>query len=136
MSKLIDILIKHEGLRLKPYNDTVGKLTVGVGRNLYDVGISKDEAMYLLNNDIEKVLFQCSKEFPWLPNLTDARKDVIYSMAFNLGMFGLLKFKKFLEAVAHGDYEEAKLEMLNSRWAMQVGNRAIELSKMMETGEY
>lgn len=131
------MLITDEGLRLKPYRDTVGKLTIGVGRNLDDVGISKEEALYLLENDIQRAIREASKIFGstvWL-SLDEVRQAVIIDMLFNLGKPRFLTFKKFIQAVKEKDFKKASYEMLNSKWAKQVGKRAERLAYMMETGE-
>jgi len=131
---LVDMLIRHEGLRLKPYTDTVGKMTVGVGRNLTDVGISKQEAMYLLHDDIQRVQAELAQQ-PWFSGLNEARQMALTDMAFNLGLQGLLGFKKAIEALQGGDFQAAATEMLNSKWAGQVGARAQELANIVRTGE-
>ena len=76
MTRLHEMLIRHEGLRLKPYRDTVGKLTVGVGRNLDDVGITREEALMLLNNDIAEVRREVKRAFPWFTRLNLVRQNV------------------------------------------------------------
>lgn len=131
-----DLLMKHEGLRLKPYRCTAGKLTIGVGRNLEDVGISAQEAQELLDNDIFKVQKQAAESFDWYFDLNKARRDVIVSMIFNLGLEGFRGFKKTIKHIVDKEYEAASEEMLNSKWAQQVGKRAYELSEMMRTGAY
>lgn len=133
---LIDQLKRDEGLRLKPYNDSVGKLTIGVGRNLDDVGITADEAGYLLSNDVQKASSLLYTTFPWAASLDDARKGVLLNMTFNMGVAGLAAFKHFLAAVEAGDYDRAGEEMLKSKWAEQVGPRAHRLSMQMKTGEW
>ena len=133
--KTRDLLILHEGLRLKPYRCTKKKLTIGVGRNLDDVGISFDEAMFLLDSDIARVMkFVLGTK--WFPLLNEARKTVIIDMIFNLGVGGFLEFKKFRALLENGDYEQASVEMMDSAWSKQVGERAERLSKMMKTGLY
>lgn len=134
MERLIDQITLHEGLRLKPYRCTAGKLTIGIGRNLDDVGISKDEADMLLKNDIEKVIGQLSNSLPWYKNLNKIRQRVLIDMAFNLGIAGLLKFKNTLGHIQAGRWPEAAKGMLASRWAKQVGRRAERLATMMQTG--
>lgn len=131
-----DQLIRDEGLRLHPYRDSVGKLTIGVGRNLDDVGISNSEAALLLDNDINDVVKRLETAFPWTAVLDDARKGVLINMAFNLGLQGLAAFKNFLTAVQAGDYLKARDEMLDSIWAEQVGPRAQRLAIQMETGNW
>ena len=127
---------RHEGLRLKPYLDTATppRLTIGYGRNLDDVGITREEADYLLANDIEKVERELDTIDEYLA-LDRIRQTVIANMAFNLGFNGLLQFKRMWKHLGRHDYPGAAKEMLNSKWAFQVGNRAIELAKIMRTGE-
>lgn len=134
--KLAQQLKRHEGLRLNPYTDTVGKLTLGVGRNLIDKGITEREALFMLDNDVDYFYNQLNKNLTWFKSLDDARQNVLVNMAFNLGIRGLLTFKMTLSLIEYGDYDNAATEMLNSVWAYQVGQRAIELSKQMTTGEF
>ena len=130
----MNMLILDEGLRLKPYRCTAGKLTIGVGRNLDDVGISGEEALYLLKHDIDRAERACAEAFDFWPTLPGARKMVLVNMAFNLGINGLLKFQRTLDAVRYGDYALAAQRMIDSKWAKQVGARADRLAKIMETG--
>lgn len=132
---LINQLMSDEGLRLKPYKDTVGKLTIGVGRNLDDVGISQDEAMEMLANDIRRTYSAVTTALPWFLKLNDARQNVLLNMAFNLGIQGLLGFKHTLDLIQTGHYSDAAEAMLQSKWAKQVGQRAVRLSDQMRKGE-
>jgi len=128
-------LIRHEGLRLKPYRCTAGKLTIGVGRNLDDCGISKPEAMLLLDNDILNCEAELLDHIPAVyTGLNDTRRAVLLNMCFNLGIAGLLGFKNTLAFIGAGDFERAANNMLASKWAKQVGLRAIELSEQMRKG--
>lgn len=127
-------LERHEGLRLKPYRDTVGKLTIGYGRNLEDVGISRDEADFMLDNDIDQVERQLETVDEYLA-LSPTRQTVIANMAFNMGFAGVMGFKNMWSAIVRRNWESAAREMLNSKWARQVGSRAVELSEIMRTGE-
>lgn len=133
---MLEQLIKlHEGLRLKPYRCTAGKLTIGYGRNLQDIGISEEEAEAMLRADIDR----CKKQLetiPWFKKLCDARQAVLIDMCFNLGFDGLMKFRRTLLFIENQNYKSAAAEMLNSRWANQVGSRALRLSRMMKTGEF
>lgn len=128
-------LKEEEGLRLKPYQDTVGKLSIGYGRNLTDKGISADEAEYLLVHDIQATMAAVSVRLPWFPRLDGVRQRVLLDMAYNQGLGGLLLFQDMLAAVERGDYETAAAEMLNSKWAEQVGSRATKLAEWMRSGE-
>lgn len=123
----------HEGVRLKPYYCTGGKLTIGVGRNLEDVGITRSEAQFMLENDIIRVMKQMDESIPFWRELSQVRQLVLLDMAFNLGVFGLTKFQNTLALLEAGEYEAAADEMLDSRWAEQVGQRALNLSKAMRT---
>jgi lysozyme len=138
--QLVAALIRDESLRLKPYKDTVGKLTIGIGRNLDDVGISHDEALVLLNNDIDKASAQVRTQLPWTVGLDDARLAVLVNMAFNMGIgdqtHGLLAFHNTLALIQSGNYTAAADAMLQSKWAKQVGARAARLAEQMRTGQY
>ena len=128
-------LIRHEGLVLFPYTDTTGHTSIGVGRNLSGCGITKAEALYLLDNDIDRHIGELLAALPWVARLDDVRQRVLADMAFNLGIPRLLKFKGTLAAVESGDYVKASDLMLKSLWARQVGKRALTLARMMSTGE-
>lgn len=136
LQKVKDQLLRHEGLRLKPYRCTAGKLTIGYGRNLEDYGISQTEAFVLLENDIQKCEKQLLDKIPEIYNpLDEARKSVLLNMCFNLGISSLLGFKTTLSYIKSGDFERAANGMLASKWAKQVGRRAIELSELMRKGK-
>lgn len=134
-NKLEEMLIRHEALKLRPYHCTAGKLTIGVGRNLEEVGITEAEAIFLLKNDIARVTVSLSK-FKWFTQLNEIRRAVALNMAFNLGVAGFLKFKKMIAALEKEDYKSASDEMLRSAWALQVGKRADELAQMMKENRY
>lgn len=128
-------LIRDEGIRSFPYKDTVGKLTIGVGRNLDSVGIHDDEAYLMLENDIHDAMHSLDKYLPWWRNLDEVRQRVLVNMCFNMGIAGLLGFKNTLAAIQAGRYTDAAAGMLASKWAGQVGARAQRLSEMMAKGE-
>lgn len=127
-------LIKHEALRLMPYRCTAGKLTIGVGRNIEERGISYDEARLMLKNDIQRVIFELRKVLPGFEVLTGRRQMALIDMCFNLGLSRFLNFKGMLAALAAKDDEKAAAEMLHSAWAKQVGERAETLAGMMWEG--
>lgn len=131
---LLEQLQRHEGLRLKPYRDSVGKWTIGYGRNLDDRGISEDEAGFMLDNDIDQVVAELER-MPLYLSLDSVRQVVLANMAFNMGVPTLLEFRRMLGALARGEWNRAADEMLDSKWARQVGDRAVELSELMRTGE-
>ena len=127
-------LTAHEGRRSRPYTDTVGKLTIGVGRNLTDKGLSDGEIDVLLTNDIAECASDLALTYDWFIGMSQPRQFALIDMRFNLGKAGLAGFQKFLHALAVKNYEEAAREMLASRWAQQVGKRTDDLAKMMRDG--
>jgi lysozyme len=132
----IKLLTRDEGLRLKPYRCTAGKLTIGVGRNLEDVGITKEEAEQMLANDISRVVVDIVRRIPWAMNLDDARFSVIHSMVFQMGIGGVMNFRKFLNALQSGDYVKASIEMMDSKWAQHDSPaRAKRLAEVMRSGK-
>lgn len=132
---LKNMLIREEGFSQFPYNDTKGILTIGIGRNLETNGISMGEALFMLDNDINSAIAFLNNQFSFFNKLDAIRQIVLVDMAFNLKN-KLLGFVNTLQAIERGDYKTAASEMLNSDWSKQVGNRAIRLSKMMESGQY
>jgi|TARA_R110002020_G_scaffold102221_1_gene240231 lysozyme len=135
IDRLISQLKVHEGVRNKVYLDTEGIETIGVGRNLKDRGLFEDEIELMLANDIREFQEEVERTFGWWSDLDDVRQRVVVDMAFNMGLGSLSKFKNTLGHIEAGRYEEASIEMLDSRWANQVGHRAKCLSDMMRTGE-
>ena len=123
-------LREEEGYRRFMYLDTEGVPTIGYGRNLKDVGINPVEAEFLLRNDMQSALIAAAS-FPWFDALSDLRKAVITDMIFNMGLPRFKSFKKLLRAVENRDYPVAALEMLDSKWAKQVGDRADKLAYVM-----
>ncbi len=161
--KLLNHIKKSEGFMPKPYVCPGNKLSIGYGRNLDDVGISKSEAQYLgikfpfelelriifnqrgisekeatylMINDLHNCLTQLYRNIEFFETLDNARKDVLIDMCFNLGIGGLLKFKKTLEHIKNQEWMKAGDEMLCSKWAKQVGKRAITLSEIMKKGTW
>lgn len=126
---------RYEGLSYLPYKCPTGHLTIGYGHNL-EHGISLEAAELLLRQDLEIAEKQVKNVFAWWPKLTEARFYVLVDMCYNVGISRLVGFKKMLAAVEAGDYQTAAKEMLDSRWADQVGRRARELAKIMKTGEW
>lgn len=144
-SKLHALIILHEGEVLHTYHCSAGKLTIGVGHNLEanpirDIGpgstITQERSRAILKSDLATVNEGLKKYLPWVESLDEVRHAVLIDMCFNIGIGGLLKFKNTLAAIQAGDYVDASAMMLQSKWAGQVGDRAIRLSAMMNTGEW
>lgn len=134
---IIEQLKRDEGCKLHAYHDHLGFLTIGIGR-LIDLrkggGISQEEAEVLLANDVGRVKQELARNLNWFIDLDDARQGVLINMGFQLGVSGLLKFKKTLDFVRKGQYVAAANEMLHSTWAEQTPGRAERLAKQMMTG--
>jgi lysozyme len=131
--KLKDWIKKCEGFKPYPYLDTVGKMTIGYGRNIQDNGISKEEADALFDNDFAR----CERElapYAWYINQPQHVQDALMNMCFNLGIGRLLGFRKMIKALVVKDYTTASIEVLESEWAAQVGDRAKDVALMMRQG--
>jgi lysozyme len=124
-------LIVDEGLKLRPYKCSADKLTIGVGHNLDDNGITEDVAMYMLRADLKVTITELRSNFSWFERLDSYRQEVLMNMCFNLGIARLKGFRKMIAALEIKDYKEAAVQMMDSRWARQVGVRAVRLSEMM-----
>lgn len=129
--KLMNELIRDEGMRLRPYHCTAGALTIGMGRNLDANGISEDEAELMARNDIDRFSDEVFTAIPFLRDHPDDIQRAIVNMAFNMGTRGLLNFRNMLSAIDRGDYDLAATEALNSRWARQVGRRASRIAELI-----
>lgn len=127
-TRLRNTLIRHEGLKLLPYKCTAGKLTLGVGRNIEDRGISKETAMQMLDEDIEICLNELMERLDYFENLPTEVQETLVNLCFNMGISRLMKFQLMLGAIEAGQYELAAKELLDSRYARQVGKRAEELA--------
>jgi len=133
--RLFKQLRLHEGVEKFPYKCTAGYLTIGVGRNIEERGLLDDEIDFLLDNDIEVVMNEISVSFDWFFDLSEVRQRVVADMIFNLGLPRFKQFKNMIAALEAGDWAEAANQMMDSKWAKQVGKRAERLRDMMETGE-
>ena len=134
MSDIYSDLRRGEGLRVKPYKCTAGKVTIGYGRNLDDVGISKAEAEAMLRADVTDVVAEITRKLDWFGDLSPQRQRALINMGFNLGVPRLMRFQKMLRALQGGDFERAADEALDSRWAKQVGARALRIAEMIREG--
>lgn len=131
---LLEQLELHEGRRRFAYMDTVGKITVGIGRNLSDKGLSDDEIDYLLANDVKECITDL-QSFPWFQALDPVRRNVVIDMRFNLGPSRFRGFKRMLRALDAKDYHLAARSMRESLWYRQVKSRGVRLVQMMTTGQ-
>lgn len=147
INRLVETLRRHEGVRTQAYDDangeTViagsvvgGKITVGVGRNLIDKGLSDSEINYLLQDDISDAAADVLLAFPFVRELDGPRQEVLINMCFNMGIGNLKGFERMWAAIERRDYLSAAAEMLDSLWAEQVGDRATELAGVMELGDW
>ncbi len=132
--QLLVELERDEGLRLKPYTDTVGKLTIGIGRNLTDVGLRAAEARQLCATDVAEVEVALDRHVPWWRAMSDARQRALLNMGFNLGWPRLAQFRLTLGHLEAGRYAEAADECLRSTWARQVGDRAERIAQQFREG--
>ncbi len=133
--KLKQLLVQHESYRQFPYADITGHLTVGIGRNLTDRGISTTEAFYLLDDDIMYFSAKLAHFLQCFNQLDENRQIALIDMCFNVGIQGFLGFKKMVAALESHDYERAANEMMDSKWAEQVGDRATTLANIIRTGQ-
>lgn len=127
-------LKKCEGYNNKPYLDTVGKTTIGWGRNLSDNGISLDEAELMFQNDLKRALSDLAP-YPWFKDSPEHVQAALVNMSFNLGLTKLLLFKRMIAAISAKNYSQAAREALDSRWASQVGKRATDIALMIIGGK-
>lgn len=138
INRLKSDLISDEGLRLKPYRCTANKLTIGIGRNLEDVGISEEEAHFMFENDVRRVEASVQRD-PVIGDIymrmDEPRQEAILNMCFQLGLGGLKRFSKMWAALAMRDYQRAHDEALDSNWARQTPNRARRVANVLLTGE-
>jgi lysozyme len=136
MNKLIEQLKIHEGFRSNVYTCSAGKKTCGYGRNLDDVGISEEEAEMLLKNDIYEATNQLLNAFPWMATFSDVRISAMINFTFNVGIGTVKTFTKSIDALKKEDFNLAADMMLDSRWAEQVGDRAIQITEQIRTGKW
>ncbi|GAB6045085.1 lysozyme [Caminibacter profundus] len=127
---LIETIKKHEGFRGMPYKDSLGIPTIGYGTKL---PITEEEAEMLLQHRLDKKILELSDREPFYLELPQKAQEVIANMAYQMGVNGVLRFKKMWKALKNGDYKKAADEMLDSRWAKQTPNRARELAEIMRS---
>jgi lysozyme len=144
--ELANELANDEALKLVVYDDATGlplhpgmvckgHPTIGIGRCLDTNGITREEALYLVRNDMQKVAAQLNADLPWFAALDPIRQTALANMSFNMGVRGLLGFHDTLSAMAVGNYQLAGTQMLASKWATQTGARATRIAEMIRTGK-
>ena len=133
-----EMLISNEGLALKLYKCTAGITSIGVGRAIQTRGISEDEAMLMLNNDIEICVDALDKRYPWWKRLSEARQEVMVDLMFNLGESRLAKFVQFLQSMETAssaeDYTVAAEHLLDSLYAKQLPGRSKRNAEIIRGG--
>jgi lysozyme len=135
-NNLEKMVARHEGFRSKTYRCTSGKLIIGYGFNL-DAGMPEDEAAMLMRHRLNKLKEQISDRLPWTKKITAPRRAALANMAYQMGLAGLLGFKRALAAMEGGSWDEAATEMLNSKWARSDSpRRAVEISEIIRTGKW
>ena len=127
----VELIKLHEGFRAYPYLDTVGVLTIGYGRNLRDWPFTEEEAEQWLRSALERIWSGVVSRWPKAGELTGCRKAALQDMAYNLGVSGVLGFKRMRDAIDEGDWERAAKEAQNSRWYYQVGKRGARIVHML-----
>jgi lysozyme len=132
IEKFKPLLKKHEGLRLKPYRCSAGKLTIGYGHNLDANGITEEDADRMLHNDILICTLELNRSLPWWSSHPENVQQVIMNMCFNLGITKLLEFKRTLGYIRDQKYSVASVELRKSKWYTQVGSRAEELIVLLQ----
>jgi lysozyme len=125
---------KHEGRRAKPYKDTLGNMTGGVGRNLEAIPFSQDEMDLMFENDFKRAV-RGAESFPEYRSLSEARQGVILELCFWIGPGGLRKFVRMWAAIRTHRWEKAKKELLDSKLHSQVPGRTEMLANVLLTGE-
>ena len=131
--RLKSLLIKHEDYRMLPYPDILGNITIGIGRNLTGRGVLPTEIDMMFDHDVDYFVNFLSKHYSWFNELNETRQIALIDMCF-AGTRTFSTFKKMINFLANKDYKKAADELLDSKYAQQVGERATELAEMIEHG--
>ena len=131
--ELINMIKRHEGLRLNLYKDTEGIQTIGYGHNIEHNGITEDVAEAMLKEDVMVAIIELREVFPTMTidDIGKYRWNALVDMMFNLGRPRFLKFKKMIQAIKDKDWAEARAQAIDSKWYGQVGIRAEELVELI-----
>jgi lysozyme len=129
------LIEEHEGRRPKPYKCTAGKTSIGIGRNLDDVGLSDEEIDLLFANDLKRAQDAANK-YPWFAGLSEVRKAAVLDLLFNMGPTRFAGFRKFIDAMANKQFARAAAELKDSRWFTQVGRRGPRIVSMIRSDNW
>ena len=132
---LLERIKHHEGFRSKVYKCTEGYDTIGYGFAIKDLVIDEDIAEMILMRKLDLLMNRIQKSFSWWRSAEDEVKNVVVEMCYQLGVSGFSKFKKTIDHLEHKRYGKASAEMLDSKWARQTPNRALELSNIIKNLE-
>jgi lysozyme len=133
--RLRETIIRHEGTRLDMYQDTLGIWTVGVGHNIQEKGISQAVMELMLEEDLAEAVSELQRSVSFFSKMPEQVQEALVNLAFNMGIPRLMQFKKTLAYLRDGNFEAAADELLDSRYAEQVGRRADEVADMIRTAE-
>lgn len=136
MAKLEELIRLNEKEKLFPYKDTVGKLTIGIGHNLTDKGISRAVSAMIFQEDLDEAKSTLFKAFPWVTKLDEVRYAALVDMTFNMGINSLKKFVTSMPFIRDGNYKQAAITLRKSLWYRQTESRGVKITKMIETGEW
>ena len=131
--RLRETITRHEGSRLDMYQDTLGIWTIGVGHNIQEKGISPAVMELMLDEDIEEAIVELKRSVSFFSKMPEQVQEALVNLSFNMGIPRLMQFKKTLAYLRDGDFEAAADELLDSRYAEQVGRRADEVADMIRS---
>lgn len=132
MSDLIESIKQHEGFRSKVYDDSLGIPTIGYGFAIKDLELEEDICDMILERKLSILKERIEKKFQWYRYMPQEIKDVVVEMCYQLGVYGFSRFKKTIAYIQNKQWEEASVEMLDSRWAEQTPGRAREMSNRVK----
>tara|TARA_B110000879_G_C10757866_1_gene350419 strand:+ start:109 stop:519 length:411 start_codon:yes stop_codon:yes gene_type:complete len=133
MVRLRETITRHEGSRLQMYQDSLGIWTIGVGHNIQEKGISPQVMELMLDEDLLEAISELKRSVSFFSKMPQQVQEALVNLSFNLGIPRLMQFKKTLALLREGDFESAADELLDSRYAEQVGRRALEIADMIRT---
>jgi|TARA_B110000902_G_scaffold28571_1_gene30958 lysozyme len=133
MVRLRETITRHEGSRLQMYQDSLGIWTIGVGHNIQEKGISPKVMELMLDEDLEEAISELKRSVSFFSKMPQQVQEALVNLSFNMGIPRLMQFKKTLALLREGDFESAADELLDSRYAEQVGRRALEIADMIRT---